>query len=76
MLGSHVTKDFQGIILLNRFLLPMLKEKKLLNKVKINLIMRTNKKILPEIKNILKNKHLNLCQYTKNNINNMLNSFF
>ena len=69
MLGSHISKDYKGIILLKKFLIPKIIEKNLIDKVKINLIMRTSKNMPQEIEKILKNKSINLCKFKKKVIN-------
>ena len=63
MYSSTISQDFHGVILLHEKLLPKIKEKNLLNKVKLNIVMRIPKVIPARIKKIIENKDIHVQKY-------------
>ena len=65
MFSTIISQDYKGVSMLFSNLLPKLKSENLLNKVKLNLIMRVPKNLPPEIKKILDNEHIHLHKYNE-----------
>ena len=66
MISAWMSQDFNGIIQIYNSLIPKLEKYNLMKKVKINLIMRKPKFIPENIKNILKDRRVNLIRYNDN----------
>ncbi len=63
MFSFAISQDYNGVKLLYSKLLPKLKEKKLLDKVSLNLVMVIPKNIPFEIKKIVNDKNINVKNY-------------
>ncbi len=65
MLSTIISQDYKGVTMMYSNLLPKLKNENLLNKVKLNLIMRIPRDIPHEIKNVINDKNIHLHQYNE-----------
>jgi hypothetical protein len=65
MLSTSISQDYEGVKLMDKYLLPGIEKENLFNKIKINLIMRVPKKVPDIIKKIINNKKINIVKYSK-----------
>lgn len=70
MLSASISQDYGGVKLMYKYLLPRIEKEKLLNRVKINLIMRIPKKVPFSVKKIINDKRINIVKYSKKILNN------
>jgi hypothetical protein len=65
MYSSNISKDFDGVTLIYKKLLPKLKEKNLLHKIRLNLVMNISKNIPAKIKKITEDENIYIKKYNK-----------
>ena len=69
MISYSITQDFDGIRILNKFLIPELKKNNLLKKINIFLVMNSFHNNLPnDIKRIVNNKIVQIKNFDQKNL--------
>ncbi len=68
MFSFSITQDYNGVKLLYQKLLPKLKKNRLMDIVKLNLVMRIPKKNPANIEEIIHNKNINIKQFNKKSL--------